>query len=229
VIPVYATTTTDRDSLVIVLDRAKNGNLKSFFDRLLDQHNKDRKTKSKWNAYTNEIDGEDGKSDRGVIFSILPWGVLSAADRMLLVFQLLSALKKLHSESLLHGDLNPENVLIDEDGNVKLAGFGGTKVQKNIDAGGNQKGVFTWGWADKQARAGNYSKTSEVYSFACMAYYMLTATPLFTRDDESTYLNNTPTIDGFLLQGTLKYCLVDNPQQRPDFEFLELDIFSQCV
>jgi len=97
VIPVYATTTTDRDSLVIVLDRAKNGNLKSFFDRLLDQHNKDRKTKSKWDPRSNKMDGEDGKSDRGVIFSILPWGVLSAADRMLLVFQLLSALKKLHS------------------------------------------------------------------------------------------------------------------------------------
>jgi len=76
--------------------------------------------------------------------------------------------------------------------------------------------------------------TSEVYSFACMAYYMLTATPLFTRDQESTYLNNTPTIDyadidGFLLQGTLKMCLVDDPQQRPDFVFLELEIFSQCV
>jgi len=43
VIPVYATTITDKSSLLIVLDRAKNGDLKSFYDRFLDKHNKDRK------------------------------------------------------------------------------------------------------------------------------------------------------------------------------------------
>jgi len=146
VIPVYATTTTDRNSLIIVLDRAKNGDLKSFYNRFLDQHNKDRKTKFKWNADNNEIDGDD---DDWVIFSILPWGVLSAADRMLLVFQLSSALKQVHAQLLLHRDLKPENVMVDGEGNVKLADFGGTKDQASIDAGGNQTGVFTWGWADK--------------------------------------------------------------------------------
>jgi len=59
---------------------------------------------------------------------------------------------------------------------------------------------------------------------------MLLGTPIFTRDDESTYLNNTPDInysqhDGYLLQGTLKSCLLDDPKKRPDFEFLEKDIF----
>jgi len=82
------------------------------------------------------------------ILSILPWSELSAADRMLLVFQLSSALKKVHAQKLLHRDLKPENVMIDAQGNVKLADFGGTKDQASIDAGGNQTGVFTWGWAD---------------------------------------------------------------------------------
>jgi len=67
-------------------------------------------------------------------------------------------------------------VLIDKDCQVKLADFGGTKDQASVDNGSNQTGIFTWGWADADARAGKYSKTSEVYAFACLAYYMLTGT-----------------------------------------------------
>jgi hypothetical protein len=74
--------------LLIVLDRAKNGDLKSYYNALLDEHNKDRSRLWEWNPTYNEIDGKD----RGIP-SILPWVVLSAADRMLLVFQLSSALK----------------------------------------------------------------------------------------------------------------------------------------
>ena len=79
VIQVYATTTTDRGSLIIVLERAKNGDLKSFYDSLLDKHNKDRKSVSKFDPYANKIVSYG-------IASILPWDVVSAADRILLVF-----------------------------------------------------------------------------------------------------------------------------------------------
>jgi len=143
------------------------------------------------------------------IDSILPWGVLSAGDRMLLVFQLSSALKKVHAQLLLHRDLKPENVMIDENNQVKLADFGGTKDQASINAGDNQTGVFSWGWADFQARQGKYSKESEVYSFACLAFYMLKGEALFTRKDEKAYLDNKTNINyashnSYLLQGTLK-------------------------
>lgn len=37
---------------------------------------------------------------------------------------LAAALHFVHSRGLLHCDLRPANVLLDEDGNVKLAGFG---------------------------------------------------------------------------------------------------------
>jgi len=67
------------------------------------------------------MDCEDG------IESILPWEVISAADRMLMAFYICSALKVVHLMGLLHRDIKHVNVLVDEEGTVKLADFNGTK------------------------------------------------------------------------------------------------------
>ena len=144
----FATTTTDNNSLIIVLDRAHNGDLKSFYKALINKHNISR-IPSTWSPGDNMIDGHFYG-----IQSMLPWRVLSAADRMIQVFKVSSALKKVHENGLLHRDLKPENVMVDEHGQVKLADFGGTKDQASIDTGNKQTGLYTWGWADMNARAG---------------------------------------------------------------------------
>jgi serine/threonine protein kinase len=118
-------TSTDRNSLVIVLDRAENGDLKSFYGSLIDLTKKGKVFK--WHPSHNEIDGKHGG-----IESILDWKEVSAADRMLLVFQLSSALKIVHFYCLLHRDIKPENVMIDKHRNIKLADFGGTKDEASI-------------------------------------------------------------------------------------------------
>jgi serine/threonine protein kinase len=41
-----------------------------------------------------------------------------------------------HSKGLLHGDLRPENVMIDEHGKLKLANFGKTGFKYSVFDGG---------------------------------------------------------------------------------------------
>jgi serine/threonine protein kinase len=101
VIQVYATTTTDNNSLVIVLDRAKFGDLMSYYEGII-QSKQDPKKVSTWHPHSDVID-----AIWGGIASILPWSVIDASERMFLVFQLSSALKVVHMKGLLHRDLKP--------------------------------------------------------------------------------------------------------------------------
>jgi len=142
IVQVYAQTTSDKGSRILVIQRAKNGDLKAFYEKKIDSNNKGRTKVFKWNPENNQINGLLG------IESILDWNVLSASDRMILVFRLSSALKEVHSHDLLHRDLKPHNLMVDENGMIKLGDFGGTKDEASILAKTDQTGVFTWGWAD---------------------------------------------------------------------------------
>lgn len=69
--------------------------------------------------------------------------------------------------------------MLDANHDIKLADFGGTKCERSIQAGGVQTTVFSRFWADVDARYARYSKTSEVYAFGLLVYFMIFGKPLF--------------------------------------------------
>jgi serine/threonine protein kinase len=79
VIQVYATTTTDENSLIIVLDRAKFGDLKNYYEGII-KNKKDPESKEKWDPILNSLTSAYGFA------SILPWSVIGPEQRMLFVF-----------------------------------------------------------------------------------------------------------------------------------------------
>jgi serine/threonine protein kinase len=105
--------------------------------------------------------------------------------------QLCGALAHAHSKNVLHCDIKPANVLIDEFGNVKLSDFGlakaagtqalrestlgawGTRQGKSDAQGRSMEGTFLYMPPEVQ-EGGDWTKAGDVYSLGLVIYRLLT-------------------------------------------------------
>jgi serine/threonine protein kinase, bacterial len=95
----------------------------------------------------------------------------------------LSGLAVAHRAGLVHRDVKPENVLISDDGDVKIADFG--LVRAVADAKITSASVILGTAAylsPEQVATGTASPRSDVYAVGILAYELLTGTTPFTGD-----------------------------------------------
>ncbi|HWT48751.1 MAG TPA: protein kinase [Mycobacterium sp.] len=95
----------------------------------------------------------------------------------------LGGLAAAHRAGLVHRDVKPENVLISDDGDVKIADFG---LVRAVGAAGITSTSVILGTAaylsPEQVRDGNASARSDVYSTGILTYELLTGRTPFTGD-----------------------------------------------
>ncbi|OBI38120.1 protein kinase domain-containing protein [Mycobacterium colombiense] len=95
----------------------------------------------------------------------------------------LGGLAAAHRAGLVHRDVKPENVLISDDGEVKIADFG---LVRAVAAAGITSTSVILGTAaylsPEQVRDGDASARSDVYSTGIMTYELLTGCTPFTGD-----------------------------------------------
>jgi len=97
--------------------------------------------------------------------------------------QLLSGLKYLHDKGVMHRDITPDNILLDEKNNVKITDFGISAVHKDsktkntiIDDNmiSNKTVVGRISYASPEIHKGdNYDYSSDVYSLGVTILYMM--------------------------------------------------------
>ena len=100
------------------------------------------------------------------------------------LLQILHALKSAHQENVIHGNLKPENVLLDACGNVKLGDFGLSSVLEVETEGKNLPQVFlSTGAMDYMApeqiqkKKEEIDASTDVYAVGILLYEMLTGEP----------------------------------------------------
>ena len=103
-----------------------------------------------------------------------------------MMYQLLKGVEHLHSHKILHRDLKPQNVLVDENGWIlKLADFGLSRVY-SIPIRPYTKEVLTlWYRAPEMMLGiGNYAIGLDIWSVGCIFAELYLGKPLFMGDSE---------------------------------------------
>ena len=103
------------------------------------------------------------------------YGALPPRDVLLLTEQILLALKHCHSKGVLHCDVKPQNILLMDDGSIKLTDFG---IARFVDSEENRESDIAVGTvyyiSPEQASGKPLDGRSDLYSLGVLMYEMAT-------------------------------------------------------
>ncbi|KAG5982905.1 Cell division control protein 2 [Claviceps digitariae] len=130
-------------------------------------------------------DGGRGKAlPEGTSTTIMHLGLSDSVTRKFMM-QLCDGIKYCHSRRVLHRDLKPQNLLIDKDGNLKLADFGLARAFGVPLRTYTHEVVTLWYRAPEILLGGRqYSTGVDMWSVGCIFAEMCTRKPLFPGDSE---------------------------------------------
>jgi mitogen-activated protein kinase 15 len=118
------------------------------------------------------------------LYNVIRAGILQEVHKKFIIYQLLKAIKFLHSGDIIHRDLKPSNVFINSDCQIKIGDFG---LARTLTSGKKGfKGIITDYVATRWYRAPEmlmgstkYAKPIDMWSVGCILYELITAKPLF--------------------------------------------------
>jgi serine/threonine protein kinase len=91
---------------------------------------------------------------------------------------LAGALHRAHRAGIIHGDVKPANILITEDGNVKLGDFGIARLSTQVSGSGRLMGTPAY-LSPEQIHGEAQNTRSDLFSLGIVLYQMVTGVPPF--------------------------------------------------
>lgn len=112
----------------------------------------------------------------------LPW-----REAVSHAMQICRALEVAHAHNIIHRDIKPQNIIMAEDGTLKVTDFGiaHASSQSTVTIGNNAIGTVHY-LSPEQARGGYTDERSDIYSLGIVLYEMLTGRVPFDNDSPVT-------------------------------------------
>jgi len=151
-----------------------------------------------------------------------------------IIYQLLLGMSYCHSKGVLHRDLKPNNVLINNQGEVKVADFGLARVF-SLPLEKYTREVVTLWYRAPEILLGqrNYFTTVDIWSVGCIMYELAHNKPLFSGDSELSQIMSifnlfgSPTEDNWPGISKLKFFKPTFPKFNPEDLNEFCNMFSQ--
>jgi non-specific serine/threonine protein kinase len=114
---------------------------------------------------------------------------LSTFDLIDLTTQICEGLQKAHEAGVVHRDIKPGNIIIDNDGRAKILDFGLAMVggKDKLTKTGSTLGTVAY-MSPEQARGEEVDARSDIFSLGCVFYELLTGSSPFDSDYEAAIL-----------------------------------------
>jgi eukaryotic-like serine/threonine-protein kinase len=123
----------------------------------------------------------DGRSLKEII---LRYGPLRADHVVSIAGQILEALRFAHRKDVIHRDIKPQNIMVDDEGRVKVTDFGIARAgsASAMTETGSILGTAHY-LSPEQAQGGQVEAGSDLYSLGVVMYEMVTGALPFTGDN----------------------------------------------
>ncbi|HUU02082.1 MAG TPA: serine/threonine-protein kinase [Myxococcota bacterium] len=151
-----------------------------------------------------------------------------ALDRALVMFTQISyALDAAHKQAVIHGNLKPENILIDSQGNARVTDFGMTKLlQTETDRPVPQVITGSIGYLspEQMKERSVLTKGADIYSLGILFYEMLTGNLPGRRSPLPSEINKDVPKE---IDDLFEKMTADSPEERhPDFDAVLSDFYD---